>query len=60
VRRLAAAFPKKPAPPAFSSAKRRHFLTPPKTAVILRSAFRDEESHPCFRVGIETTKPHST
>jgi hypothetical protein len=29
-------------------------------AVILRSASRDEESHPCFRAGIETTKMRST
>jgi hypothetical protein len=30
-----------------------------QTAVILRSAFRDEESHPCSRIRITTTKAQS-
>jgi hypothetical protein len=61
VRRLAAAFPKPPAPPAFSSAKRHHDSSRhQKPAVILRSAFRDEESHPCSRARTETTKQCAT
>jgi hypothetical protein len=31
-----------------------------KSAVILRSVFGDEESHPCRSAGAEATKQHST
>jgi hypothetical protein len=46
---------------ALSSAKRcRNSSRHQKTAVILRSVFRDEESHPCSRIEIETTKAQLT
>jgi hypothetical protein len=43
----AAAFPKPPAPRSTQREAPPRFSHHPKTAVILRSVFRDEESHPC-------------
>jgi hypothetical protein len=48
-------FRKPPAPQTHPARSASAIHTPPKTAVILRSAFRDEESHPCSRIGITTT-----
>jgi carbonic anhydrase len=56
-------------PPLFPSRPRRkciqreaptQFSRHQKPAVILRSAVRDEESHPCSRAQTTTTNPHST